>query len=308
MELLGKQALKDKIRIITPSEEPSDDQLINNQLIYLGISDEYSSAYSGSDGSIITVCKEIMDKHFADKTSDLESFCSVRLHTGFSVERLNREQTMDMKDHGLRGPYREPEDASNGFPLKPNEFLLCKTLEKIWLPGDVCAVLQTRTSIASLGLDITPTNMIIPGFKGHPLTLHIHNRTNKEYLVPKYHHLAELIFFKVEATEGPYSGKAEELIRTDSILLPDIDTAAGGKKEDNRQSLIYIFLGALLIGLVLLTFYLTFAIFGKYAPQRDYFKFIVALLISILITIAISVFGSKAVREAISYTKDILGR
>ncbi len=68
-----------------------------------------------------------------------------------------------------------PMGQERSFILEPNQFVLARTLEKIYLPFTLAAQVQGRSTFARAGLSIHATAPHIhPGFRG-PITLELHN-------------------------------------------------------------------------------------------------------------------------------------
>jgi dCTP deaminase len=69
----------------------------------------------------------------------------------------------------------EPDDCSDGYRLRPGEFVLGSTREVLTLPGDIAARLEGKSTNGRLGLLVHCTaGLIDPGFSGH-ITLEIAN-------------------------------------------------------------------------------------------------------------------------------------
>jgi dCTP deaminase len=65
------------------------------------------------------------------------------------------------------------------FDLAPGEYILVSTLESVKLPGDLMAVLYSRSSINRKGLSLDLTGTINAGYEGQ-LTLPIRNNTHAQ--------------------------------------------------------------------------------------------------------------------------------
>lgn len=93
--------------------------------------------------------------------------------------------------------------------LKPGDFILGRTLEKITLPDDVCGLLSGRSRFARLGLAIDVTAFFIqPGVSNHQV-FEIKNLSHHELTIKPGLKIAQII---LERTEGKskYSGKYKD--------------------------------------------------------------------------------------------------
>ena len=91
---------------------------------------------------------------------------SVDLHLGNELKRLDGT-SIDISE--------EP------YILKANEFILGATLEYVGIPHDLVGIVDGRSSIARLGVDVHKTaGYIDPAFKGN-ITLEIQNNTDKDF-------------------------------------------------------------------------------------------------------------------------------
>jgi dCTP deaminase len=62
----------------------------------------------------------------------------------------------------------------NPFTLRPGNFVLAATAERINLPDDIAGQVQLKSSVARLGLEHLMAGWIDPGFHGS-ITLELHN-------------------------------------------------------------------------------------------------------------------------------------
>lgn len=91
---------------------------------------------------------------------------SVDLHLGCELKTLDNE-SIDIRE--------EP------YILKADEFILGSTYEYIGIPIDLVGIVDGKSSIARLGIDVHKTaGYIDPGFKGN-ITLEIKNNTSKAF-------------------------------------------------------------------------------------------------------------------------------
>lgn len=119
--------------------------------------------------------------------------CSIDLH-------LNDElKTIDGKSIDL---------SQDSYKLKPNEFILGSTIEKINVPYDLMARVEGKSSIARLGIMIHITaGYIDAGFTGN-ITLEIYNCSNKEFELFHGDTICQIAFETLSSpVENPYRGK-----------------------------------------------------------------------------------------------------
>lgn len=79
------------------------------------------------------------------------------------------------------------------YKLKPKEFILGSTFEKVHIPYDLCGHIDGKSSIGRLGVFIENSGFIDSGFTGN-VTLEIYNASDKEFEL--YHHMdiCQIIF------------------------------------------------------------------------------------------------------------------
>jgi len=96
-----------------------------------------------------------------------------------------------------------------GFLLKPNEFVLSRTLEKVRIPFSCAAQVQGTTTGARAGLSIHSTAPHVhPGFFG-PIVLEIKNNGDWDLNLVPGQRICQLILFKIKT---PVSRKEVSLM------------------------------------------------------------------------------------------------
>ena len=68
----------------------------------------------------------------------------------------------------------------SSYKLKPQEFLLGSTSEKIHMPHDLCGHIDGKSSIGRLGVFIENSGFVDSGFTGN-ITLEIYNASDREF-------------------------------------------------------------------------------------------------------------------------------
>jgi dCTP deaminase len=95
----------------------------------------------------------------------------------------------------------------DGFILRPQEFCLATTREKVSLPLDLAGVVDGRSSIGRLGLTVHVTaGFIDPGFQGC-ITLEIFNVAPYAIELQAGRRVAQICFFQVQGCNQGYRGK-----------------------------------------------------------------------------------------------------
>jgi dCTP deaminase len=108
-----------------------------------------------------------------------------------------------------RTPLRQTE-CDLPYLLRPGEFILAATMEEFWLPDNISAQFQLKSSGARMGLEHLKAGWCDAGWHGSKLTLELKNMT-------RYHNIflqegdkvGQLIFFEHDPVpvEGSYATK-----------------------------------------------------------------------------------------------------
>lgn len=94
------------------------------------------------------------------------------------------------------------------YVLKPNEFILGSTLERISLPNNISAFVDGKSSLGRLGIAVHITaGFIDSGFNGN-ITLEIKNNSDKQFKLSKNMLIGQIIFFELkDECMRPYGDK-----------------------------------------------------------------------------------------------------
>lgn len=95
------------------------------------------------------------------------------------------------------------EGSTSHHVLKPGEYYLIKTIEKLNLPRDVIAVFYPRSSFHRSGIHVL-TGLADPGYRGE-LTFGITNMSGHDFVLEMGSRVAHVLFFRV-AGGRPYTG------------------------------------------------------------------------------------------------------
>jgi dCTP deaminase len=109
------------------------------------------------------------------------------------------------KTYGL-GPCTYDMTIAQTLTLKPGEFALASTIEKVSMPHNVCASVLDKSSWARKGLSVFNTHFD-PGFQGYP-TIELSNRGNETIILPIGAPICQFKFELLDhSTIIPYTGK-----------------------------------------------------------------------------------------------------
>ena len=92
------------------------------------------------------------------------------------------------------------------YTLKPNEFILGSTFERIHIPNNISAFVDGKSSLGRLGISVHITaGFIDAGFEGN-VTLEIKNNSDKQFRLSEGMLIGQLIFFELKSEcMRPYS-------------------------------------------------------------------------------------------------------
>lgn len=93
----------------------------------------------------------------------------------------------------------------NDYKLKPNEYLLIETIEKVNIPENLAARILPRSSLFRMGCSLE-TALVDPGFKG-TLTIGLKNLTEREFKFEKGARIAQIVFEEVSEGVKLYKGR-----------------------------------------------------------------------------------------------------
>ena len=81
----------------------------------------------------------------------------------------------------------------SSYKLKPKEFILGSTFEKVSMPHDLCGHIDGKSSIGRLGVFIENSGFVDSGFVGN-ITLEIYNASDKEFELYNGMSICQIIF------------------------------------------------------------------------------------------------------------------
>lgn len=105
----------------------------------------------------------------------------VYLVNPFNVENLQPNSIDLTLSNELKTLHDNSIDLSqDSYMLKPQEFILGSTMEKVHLPYDLCGHIDGKSSIGRLGVFIENSGFVDSGFNGN-ITLEIYNASDKAF-------------------------------------------------------------------------------------------------------------------------------
>ena len=136
------------------------------------------------------------------------SSVDVRLDRAFRVFANHRYPYIDVRAHQPDLTELIEVEWDEPFILHPGEFVLGATLERIWLPDDIVARLEGKSSLGRLGLLIHSTaGFVDAGFDGY-VTLELSNVATLPIAIYPGMKVGQFAFFRLDQpAEHPYGSK-----------------------------------------------------------------------------------------------------
>lgn len=118
------------------------------------------------------------------------------------IGKIDRTQPASGEKFTPNGP-RTP---AQSFLVKPMDFVLLSSLERIKLPPDIIAFVHDKSTLARKGLALQNT-VIEPGWEGY-ITLELSNHGTEHIRILVGQPIAQLVFHYLDQpTDRPYKGK-----------------------------------------------------------------------------------------------------
>ncbi|WP_297889108.1 dCTP deaminase [Sulfurihydrogenibium sp.] len=116
-------------------------------------------------------------------------------------------EVLDVRDPYFSNRLIREEATSDGFVIKPKQFVLATTIEYIKLPDFITAFVEGRSSLGRLGLFIENAGWVDAGFEG-TITLEFYNANSVPIKIYPEMRICQLVFAQmIEKAEKPYKGK-----------------------------------------------------------------------------------------------------
>ena len=142
-----------------------------------------------------------------------------------AVVYRNIDQSIDLRNKDLVQFVTRDIDISNGYHIKPNEYILIKTKERFAIPSNITAHIRPRTTFTKLGLTVSCQHMN-PNFQGY-LYLGLYNATPNIIDIYPDLVIAQMVFEEVkgEITKGKlYDHKKDAKYQNeDEFISPQYD-------------------------------------------------------------------------------------
>jgi deoxycytidine triphosphate deaminase len=150
--------------------------------------------------------EEILRRVEEDKL--LENFEEDDLESSGYDLRVGRFYTTDGSAFMSRKERKMPEKKEiheEILHLKPGEYVLIETVEKVNMPADLCARVLNKSSLFRCGAS-TFNALVDPGFRG-TLTFGLKNISDHEFAIERGAKVAQIVFEEVRGEVRLYDGK-----------------------------------------------------------------------------------------------------
>ena len=153
--------------------------------------------YSDTD-----IKKAVKEKKIKINPFDKNSFHpnSYRLHLDSILSVPVKAKVDPIKTSTSKYKKIYKEKRADGFVLKPRDFALARTKEKISIDNSLCGFIYGRTTLARLGMSVTQTAPVIHSGHGVPkprkIILEISNAGCFDIVLKKGMNIANLSFFE----------------------------------------------------------------------------------------------------------------
>lgn len=151
---------------------------------------------------------------------------SYAFHLGRSLLRPGVVDVIDFK-HDKLPEYEKLELTDAGYKLMPGEFILGETEEILSLSDGIGMIIEGRSSLARVGIEVTQTSTFVePDHRDSLITLEIKNNGNNPFML--YHRMkfAKGIFLQLSSNQdnllgrgSTYSGENKQ----DDVSQPQIN-------------------------------------------------------------------------------------
>ena len=119
---------------------------------------------------------------------------------GDTVLGIEKRKTVGSKSVAKFDP-KKP----TSFTIKPGEFYLVQTIERVNLPDYLVATMHPRSTLLRSGVWLL-TTQIAPGYKG-PLNIGLKNMGNNDFTVELGARIVHVIFWEVSGQGASYRGQ-----------------------------------------------------------------------------------------------------
>ncbi len=133
--------------------------------------------------------------------------CSVDLTLSSKFTLFEEGNVIDLKRLDETAKMRTIDAGNSAIELKPGQFILAKTIEKIAVSKDIAATLEGRSSVARLGVFVHAAGLVNPGSglkKPVPMVLEVFSQNNSPVRLYPGMKVVQIIFHKLStpASQG----------------------------------------------------------------------------------------------------------
>lgn len=122
-------------------------------------------------------------------------YSSVMLHLGSTLQKLTSELVDTNKLSEVE--YQVEEIGEEGYILEPSEFVLIKTYEKITMPQGFIGWIETRGSLANIGLQVHFCDAHIDPGSSLNINLQLKNNSQSRIKIHKNMYLAKMYILEM---------------------------------------------------------------------------------------------------------------
>lgn len=109
--------------------------------------------------------------------------------------------------------------SQDSYKLKPQEFILGSTIEKVAMPLDLCGHIDGKSSIGRLGVFIENSGFVDSGFVGN-ITLEIYNASEKPFELIHGMPICQILFQTLTSpVEKPYGTRDNHYQNSNGTVL-----------------------------------------------------------------------------------------
>ncbi len=91
------------------------------------------------------------------------------------------------------------------FSIKPGEYYLCTTMERVNMPLDLIAFIYQRSTLFRSGISLK-TAVVDPGYRGI-LTIGMKNDSAVEFKIERGARIAQIVFSRIKGSSIAYNGR-----------------------------------------------------------------------------------------------------
>jgi dCTP deaminase len=109
--------------------------------------------------------------------------------------------------------------SQDSYKLKPQEFILGSTIERVSMPYDLCGHIDGKSSIGRLGVFIENSGFVDSGFVGN-ITLEIYNASEKPFELIHGMPICQILFQTLTSpVEKPYGTRGNHYQNSNGVVL-----------------------------------------------------------------------------------------